>query len=67
MKNFMKSAGHVPVLLGLQIIFIALFAKFVVYDPTNAVSNVHSVKKGVEELAGYPRKLENLNFPAYFS
>ena len=36
-----KRMGHIPMLIILQIIFIVLFAKFVVYDEHSAVKNIH--------------------------
>ena len=35
-----KRMGHIPMLIILQIIFIVLFAKFVVYDEHSAIKNV---------------------------
>ena len=36
-----KRMGHIPMLIILQIVFIVLFAKFVVYDEHSAVKNIH--------------------------
>lgn len=52
----LKSSGHVPALICLQIIFIALFARFVVYDPNTAVHSSVAVVKGQEMLGTYPSK-----------
>ena len=36
-----RRVAHIPLIIILQIIFIVLFAKFVVYDEHSAVKNVH--------------------------
>lgn len=55
MKHFTewRRVGHIPVLIILQIIFIVLFAKFVIYNPDNAVHHKHSNKNGIDMLQGY--------------
>jgi hypothetical protein len=41
---------------GLQVIFIILFAKFVVYNPDNAFSTDSSYPVAIESLGVYPSK-----------
>ena len=41
-----RRTAHIPLIIVLQIIFIILFAKFVVYDEHTAIKNVH-FDKGV--------------------
>ena len=36
-----RRVAHIPALIILQIIFVILFAKFVVYDEHSAIKNVH--------------------------
>lgn len=56
LESTLKSGGHVPALICLQIIFIALFARFVVYDPNTAVHSSVAVVKGQEMLGTYASK-----------
>ena len=39
--NHWKRVAHIPLIIILQIIFIILFAQFVVYDEHTAIKNVH--------------------------
>ena len=36
-----RRVAHIPFIILLQIIFVVLFAKFVVYDEHSAIKNVH--------------------------
>jgi hypothetical protein len=49
-----RRVGHIPVLIILQIIFIILFARFVIYHPDNAVHSSHSNEQGIKLLELYP-------------
>jgi hypothetical protein len=51
-----RRVGHIPVLIILQVIFIILFAKFVVYNPDNAYSTDSSYPEAIESLGVYPSK-----------
>ena len=58
-----RRSAHVPALIILQIVFIILFAIFVVYNPddsTYAGKDSKAVAK--EKMADYPRKV----LPSYF-
>jgi ammonium transporter Rh len=46
-----RRTAHIPLIIVLQIIFIILFAKFVVYDEHTAIKNVH-FDKGVHHKEG---------------
>ena len=54
-----KKVFHIPVLIVLQLIFIILFGKFVVYNPDNAYSTDSSYPEAIESLGVYPSK--NMN------
>ena len=54
----MRQFGHVPVMIILQIIFIILFAIFVVYKPNNVAYGPDSLKKAKYMMEDYPRKLK---------
>ena len=55
-KKWLRS-GHILVLICLQIIFIALFARYVVYDPNTAQWHAESVDKASDMIKGYPSKI----------
>ena len=55
-KKWLRS-GHIPVLICLQIIFIALFARYVVYDPNTAQWHAKSVDEASDLMNGYPSKI----------
>ena len=46
-----RRTAHIPLIIVLQIIFVILFAKFVVYDEHTAIKNVH-FDKGVHHKEG---------------
>ena len=49
---------HIPVILGLQVAFIGLFAKYVIYDPVTVAGFGKSAttgnKKAIEAVKVYP-------------
>jgi len=49
-----RKIGHIPVLILLQILFIILFAMFVVYDPNSAVHHSKSTENGKAQVATFP-------------
>jgi len=49
-----RRIGHIPVLILLQILFIILFAKFVVYDPNSVVHHKNSNANGQAQVATFP-------------
>ncbi len=59
--TYWRRYGHIPVMILLQIIFIILFGKFVVYNPENA-GYTPDTKTGLDSAAGtmttYPRKCQ---------
>lgn len=55
--HYWRRAGHVPVMIVLQIIFIILFAIFVIYNPKNAQYGKHTNANGREIMKDYPREL----------
>lgn len=62
-----RRAGHVPVLILLQVFFIILFSQFVIYDPRSAAPGhtEHDSKEASEEaksiLASYPSMYTLIN------
>ncbi|XP_059087047.1 ammonium transporter Rh type B-B-like [Tigriopus californicus] len=52
--HYWRRAGHVPVMIVLQIIFIILFAIFVIYNPKNAQYGKHTNANGREIMKDYP-------------
>lgn len=55
-KRYWRRYGHVPVMIALQVIFIILFAVFVVYNPENAVYGKGNNARAREMMKDYPRK-----------
>ena len=51
-----RRALHIPVLIGLQILFIILFGIFVTYDPSGVDGVEKSETDGSEKYSGYPSK-----------
>jgi len=54
-----RKIGHIPVLIILQIVFIILFAKFVIYDPKEVIhdtpkTNGTHLDKAEHTIAAYP-------------
>ena len=57
-----RRAFHIPTLIVLQIVFVILFAQFVVYDPVSSIgranANVDKVNdEAKDKIAIYPSKL----------
>ena len=56
-----KRAAHVPTLIILQLVFIILFAIFVVYNPEDSTYHEKDSKvKAKERMEDYPRKITTL-------
>ena len=52
-----RRAFHIPTLIVLQIVFIVLFAHFVIYDPHSAAGNGEAgLADGKEAIKVYPSK-----------
>ncbi len=52
-----RKSAHVPLLVALQIIFIALFAKYVIYNPDSAAYGVKgSSGQAKDTMTTYPSK-----------
>ena len=45
-----RRMGHIPMLIILQIVFIILFAQFVVYDEHSAIKNIHFDKNHMKHM-----------------
>lgn len=54
--RYWRRFGHIPALIVLQIIFIVLFAKFVIYNPENALHGFKTHKGARDIMQTYPRK-----------
>jgi len=61
--HYWRRHGHIPVMLVLQIVFIVLFAVFVVYEPTTAEYHAKfgSKVRAKELMRDYPRESIRVN------
>ena len=53
---YWRRSGHIPVMIVLQIIFIILFAVFVVYNPENALYGKGTYDRAHSMMEDYPRE-----------
>jgi hypothetical protein len=61
MKSYhWRRSAHIPVLIALEIIFIVLFAKFVIYNPESADYGEGTKERGKETMKDYACKTFNV-------